>query len=78
MCPPFNIMIVQKILSHDPVQPMKFIEHMLNNLQEDLAVIITSVEAHFHLDSHGNKQNSRYWAKKALENCTTNLCIVKY
>ena len=37
---------------------------MLNILQDDLAVIITSDEAHFHLDGHVNKQNCRYWAKE--------------
>lgn len=61
---PYKIMIVQKILPHDPVQRLQFSEHMLNILQDDLAVIITSDEAHFHLDGHVNKQNCRYWAKE--------------
>ena len=37
---------------------------MLNILQDDLAVIITSDEAYFQLDDHVNKQNCRFWAKE--------------
>ena len=64
MIHPYKIMIVQKILSHDLVQRLQFSEHMLNILQNDLAVIITSDEAHFHLDGHINRQSSLFWAKE--------------
>ena len=48
-------MIGQKILPHNPVQRLQFSDHVLNILQDDLAVIIISDEAHFHLDSHVNR-----------------------
>ena len=60
----YKIMIVQKILSHDPVQRLQFSEHMLNILHDDLAVIVFSDEAHFRLDAHVSKQICRYWAKE--------------
>ena len=66
----YKLMIMQKILQHDHVQRLKFSENMLNILTDDLAVIITSDEARFHLDNHVNKQNCQYWQGKALENCT--------
>ena len=56
-------MVVQKILLHEPVQRLQFSDDMLNILQDDLAVIITSDEAHFHLDGHVNNQSCLYWAK---------------
>jgi len=59
---PHKIRIVQKILPNDIVQRRQFSEQMLDVLLNDLAVIITSDEAHFHLDGYVNKQNCRYWA----------------
>ena len=61
---PYKIMILQKILPHDPVQRQQFSEHILNILQNDLAVIITSKEAHFHVDGHVTKLNCWYWVKE--------------
>ena len=57
-------MIVQKILPHDPVQRLQFSKHMLNILQDDLAVIITSNDSHLHLDYRVNKKNCRYGKDK--------------
>ena len=45
-------MIVHKIHPNDLVQCLQFSEHMLNILQGDLALIITSNEVAFHLDNH--------------------------
>ena len=54
-------MIVQKFFR---MQRLQFSEHMLNILKGDLAVIITSDDAHLYLDGHVNKHNCRYWAKE--------------
>ena len=54
---PYKIMLVQKLLPTDNVQRLQFSERMLNILQDDLAMIITSDEAHFHLNGYINKQN---------------------
>ena len=52
---------MRKTLPHSTVQRLQFSEEVLNILQNDLAVIITSDEAHFHLNGDVNKQNCRYW-----------------
>ena len=59
-------MIMRKILLFDLVRRLQFNEHMLklNILKGDLAGIITSDEAHFHLNGRVNKQNCQYWAKE--------------
>ena len=46
------------------IQSLQFREHTLNILEDELAVIITSDEAHFHLNGHVSKQNCRYWANE--------------
>ena len=61
---PYKMMIVQRILPHDPVQCLEFCQRVLNILQDDLAVIITSDKAHFQLDGRVNKQNCRFWPKE--------------
>ena len=61
---PYKMMIVQRILLHDPVQRLEFCQRMLNILQDDLAVIINSDKAHFQLDGHVNKQNCRFWVSR--------------
>ena len=54
-------MIVQKFLPYDPVKRLQLKKiQMLSLPQGDLAVIITSDEANFHLDDHVPKQNYRY------------------
>ena len=46
------------------VQRLQFSEHILSILQDDLAVIITSDEANFHLNGQVNKLNCQYWAEE--------------
>ena len=38
-----------------------FVKKMLDVLLDDVSVIITSNEEHFHLNSYINKQNCQYW-----------------
>ena len=63
-------MIVQKILPHDPIQRRQFSEHRLNILEDDLAWIITSDEAHFHLTVMLITKTADIGQRKTLENCT--------
>ena len=72
---PYKIIIVKKILLHGPAKHLQFSKHILNILQDNLAVIIISDEAHFCVDDHVNKQNCQYWAKENLS--VANLCIGK-
>ena len=55
-------MLVQKLQPNDTFHRLQFSERMLDILQDDLALIITSDEAHLHLDGYVNKQNCRYWS----------------
>lgn len=59
---PYKIVVVQRLLPTDNVQRVTFSERMLDILRDELSIVITSDEAHFHLDGNVNKQNCRYWA----------------
>ena len=59
-----RLWLCRKFLSHDPIQRLQFSEHMLNIFLDDLAVIITAHEIHFHMNGHVNRQNCLYWAKE--------------
>ena len=61
---PYKITILHNILLHGPVQRLQLSNHMLNILQDDLALIITSDEAHFLLNGHANKQSCRNRVKE--------------
>jgi hypothetical protein len=59
---PYKIMLVQKIFPRDHLQREQFSVRMLEILQDQYALFMTSGEAHFHLDGYVNKQNCRYRA----------------
>jgi len=56
-------MIVQELNQQDFGRRITFAETMLQMFEEDpKLVIVTSDEAHFHLNGNVNKQNFRYWS----------------
>jgi len=57
-------MIVQKLLPSDFVQRRLFYERMLEIIASDDVILMTSDEAHFHLEVYVNKQNCRFWASE--------------
>lgn len=60
---PYKMCIVQKLEIRDYAQREDFAVRMQVILEENQnAVILTSDEAHFHLNGVVNKQNLRYWA----------------
>ena len=65
---PYKIQLVQKLLSRDHNQRLKYSSVILNlareidNFSEKM---IMSDEAHFHLSGYVNKQNSRFWGSKS-------------
>ena len=61
---PYKIVIVQKLLPNGTAQRWPVCEEMLDVLLDDVAVVITSDEAHFHSNGYVNKQNCRYWARE--------------
>ena len=59
----YQIAVVQQLLQQDFARRVNFAETMLQTLNEDPGMIIlTSDEAHFHLNGCVNKQNFRYWS----------------
>jgi len=60
---PYKLMLVQELNQQDFGRRTTFAETMLQMFEEDPElVILTSDEAHFHLNGSVNKQNSRYWS----------------
>jgi len=60
---PYKLMIVQELNQQDFGRRTTFAETMLQMFEEDPElVILTSGEAHFHLNGIVNKQNFRYWS----------------
>ena len=60
---PYKLMLVQKLNQQDFGRRTTFAETMLQMFEEDPElVILTSDEAHFHLNGSVNKQNFRYWS----------------
>ena len=60
---PYKLMIVQELNQQDFGRRITFAETMLQMFEEDPElVIVTSDEAHFHLNGNVNKQNFRYWS----------------
>ena len=60
---PYKLMIVQELNEQDFGRRITFAETMLQMFEEDPElVIVTSDEAHFHLNRNVNKQNFRYWS----------------
>ena len=59
---PYKLMLVQELNQQD-FGRTTFAETMLQMFEEDSElVILTSDEAHFHLNGSANKQNFRYWS----------------
>ena len=60
---PYKLMLVQELNQQDFGRRTTFAETMLQMFEEDPElVILTSDEAHFHLNGSVNKQNFRYWS----------------
>lgn len=65
----YKIAVVQELLLQDFVRRSAFCRTMLQMMEEDPdIVILTSDEAHFHLNGSVNKQNCRYWSQINPEN----------
>lgn len=60
---PYKIAIVQELKPQDFVRRRRFADIMREMLEEEPGIVIlTSDEAHFHLNGSVNKQNCRYWS----------------
>ena len=60
---PYKLMLVQELNQQDFGRRTTFAETTLQMFEEDAElVILTSDEAHFHLNRSVNKQNFRYWS----------------
>lgn len=60
---PYKIATVQELQAFDFERRLNFAQTMLRMIDEDPGIIVlSSDEAHFHLNGCVNKQNFRYWA----------------
>lgn len=60
---PYKMMVVQELLERDYENRKNCSEKILEKVSKN-SVLITSDEAHFHLNGFVNKQNFRYWSEQ--------------
>lgn len=58
---PYKIQLVQELKDTDPTNRLNFVNEMMNRFTSFNNVLFSD-EAHFHMNGHVNRQNSRYWS----------------
>lgn len=67
---PYKIQLTQQILPQDHLRRRTYANRIISFIMNEPDFhknLLMSDEAHFHLQGHVNKQNSRFWAKENLQ-----------